>query len=194
MDGTLKTILISLLVGTVLAVVGYFLGRIGRSRDRKTDKVLNAEVVAIAEVKNRDLRIAQLERDVELLQAKSDAQTKAAIPIEAAMQAMLIAKLTNDHTPEADALLKKFTDGTLTAEDAEKFAKAMEERSTDMDPRIGEAQRVSADILAGVTRLKKLAEEEKESGCKVKTLMVTVPETETKAARDGGTQEEEKGN
>lgn len=188
---TLKT----LITGLVLAAVAYFFGRLGRSRDRKSDKVLNAELVAIEEVKTRDMRIAQLERDVESLQARADAQSKAAIPIEAAMQAMLIAKLTNDHLPEADALLKKFTDGTLTADDAEKFAKAMKQRATDMDPRIGEAQRVSADLLAGVTRLKELREQaEKDSDCEVKTVMVTVPETETIPARDGGTQEQEKVN
>lgn len=108
------------------------------------------------------------------------------------MQAMLIAKLTNAHTPEADALLKKQTDGTLTVDDAAKFADAMQERSTDYDARISEGQRVAASILAGVTRLKELAEES--DGGAVKTVMVTVPETETIAAGDGGTQEHEKGN
>lgn len=189
----MNPLLQSILVGVVVALAAFALGRLGRSRDRKTDKVLTAELVAIEEVKTRDMRIAQLERDVESLQARAEAQSKAAIPIEAAMQAMLIAKLTNEHLPEADALLKKFTDGTLTADDADKFAAAMKERETDMDPRIGEAQRVSAEILAGVTRLKELSEAE-EAECEVKTIMVTVPETETKPARDGGTQQEEKGN
>lgn len=188
MDPTLGKVLL-LLFG---AVVGYGLNRLGRNRDRKTDKVLSDEALAISAVTTRDLRISELERHVQELQAKSDAQTKAAIPIEAAMQAMLIAKLTNDHTPEADALLKKQTDGTLTVDDAAEFARAMKHRSTDMDARIGEGQRIAADILAGVTRLKEIAEESE--GGAVKTVMVTVPETETKQARDGGTQQEEKGN
>lgn len=192
MNPVLQTMLISLVVGCVLAAFGFGLGRLGRSRDRKTDKVLSAELVAISEVKVRDNRIAQLEKDVEALQSKSDAQTKAAIPIQAAMEAMLIAKLTNEHTPEADALLKKASDKTLTAADAVKFAEAMTHRETDMDVRIGEAQRISARILPDIIRLRELAEESPDT--EVKTVMVTVPETETVAARDGGTQEEEKGN
>lgn len=172
--------------------MGYGFNRLSRNRDRKSDKVLSEEQVAISEVKSRDLRITELERHVQELQNKSDAQTKAAIPIEAAMQAMLIAKLTNAHTPEADALLKKQTDGTLTVDDAAEFAKAMKHRSTDMDERIGEGQRIAADILAGVTRLKEIAEESE--GGEVKTVMVTVPETVIVEARDGGTQEQEKGN
>lgn len=188
MDPTLKAVLI-LLLG---ALVGYGLNRLGRSRDRKTDKVLSAEVVAIAEVKTRDLRISELERHVQELQAKSDAQTKAAIPIEAAMQAMLIAKLTNAHTPEGDALLKKVTDDTLTPDDAIKFAEAMEYRETDTDERIGEAQQIAAKILPDMIRLRQLAEKIPSSG--LKTVMVTVPETEMIPAMDGGTQEQEKGN
>lgn len=186
MDPTLKAVAL-LLFG---ALVGYGLNRLGRSRDRKTEKVLSAEVVAIAEVKTRDLRISELERHVSELQAKSDAQTKAAIPIEAAMQAMLIAKLTNAHTPEGDALLKKQTDQTLTADDAAQLLEAMTQRETDMG--VSEAQRLAAKILPDMIRLRELAE--KTPAGEVKTVMVTVPETETIAARDGGTQEQEKGN
>ena len=178
-------------IGTVLAVVGFLLGQLTASRKRKSDKVLAAEADAIVAVKERDQRIDLLERQVERLEAQSEAQTKAAIPITAAMQAMLVHRLTNDHTPEADALLKKVTDDSLSVHDAVEFAEAMKRRSTDMN--VSEAQRISADILPGVIRLREIAEEE-EPECKVKTVMVTVPETETKAARDGGTQEEEKGN
>lgn len=188
MDPTLQKVLF-VIAG---ALVTFGLTRLSRSRDRKTDKVLNAEVVAIAEVKTRDLRITELERSVQELQAKSDAQTKAAIPIEAAMQAMLIAKLTNAHMPEADALLKKQTDGTLTPDDAIRFAEAMKERETDPDERIGEAQQLAAKILPDLIRLKELAEKTPLS--EVKTVMVTVPETEMIPAMDGGTQEQEKGN
>lgn len=185
---TVKSFLL-LLTGAVLA---YIFSRIGRSRDRKTDKVLHAETVAIEEVKRRDKRIEELEKDVKQLQEKSDAQAKAAIPIEAAMQAMLIAKLTNAHTPEADALLKKAGDGTLTPDDAIKFAEAMSYRETDTDERIGEAQQLAAKILPDLIRLRELAE--KSPSSELKTVMVTVPETETVPAMDGGTQEEEKGN
>lgn len=186
MDPTLKALLL-ILVG---ALVGYGFNRLSRNRDRKSDKVLSDELVAISEVKNRDGRIAELERHVKELQAKSDAQTKAAIPIEAAMQAMLIAKLTNAHTAEADALLKKQTDGTLTANDAAELTKAMLHRETDMD--VSEAQRLAAKILPDMIRLRELAEEVPIN--EVKTVMVTIPETETIAAQDGGTQEQEKGN
>lgn len=188
MDPTLKALLL-IIAG---ALVGYAFNRLSRNRDRKSDKVLSDEVVAISEVKTRDLRISELERAVHQLEAESANARKAAIPIEAAMQAMLIAKLTNDHTPEADALLKKQTDGTLTADEAAELTKAMLDRSTDTDARIGEGQRIAADILAGVIRLRELAEEGRQGA--VKTVMVTVPETETISARDGGTQEEEKGN
>lgn len=195
MNPVLQTILISLIVGVMLAAVGFAFGRLGRSRDRKSDKVLHDEKDAIEAVKVRDGRIAELERSVELLEARAEARDKAAIPIEAAMQAMLIAKLTNDHTPAADALLKKVTDGTLTPDDAIKFAEAMKNRETDDDERIGEAQQLAAKILPDMIRLKELAEQERASGdCKTKTMMVTVPETETKASLDGGTQEKEKGN
>lgn len=191
MEVTLEAFLPFLLVFTG-AALAYGYGRIARHRDRKTDKVLNAEVVAIAEVKTRDLRITELERAVEQLEAKSAAQTKAAIPIEAAMQAMLIAKLTNDHTPEADALLKKAADDTLTPDDAIKFAEALTHRESDMDARIGEAQQLAAKILPDVIRLNQLAVEAAKDDRK--TVMVTVPETETVDSKDGGTQEKEKGN
>lgn len=188
MDITLGKVLLVL----IAAAIGYGFSRLGRHRDQKTEKVLSDERVAISEVKSRDLRIDELERHVRELQAKSDAQTKAAIPIEAAMQAMLIAKLTNEHLPEADALLKKATDGTLTPDDAIKFTEALADRESDMDPRIGEAQQLAAKILPDMIRLRQLAE--KAPAGEVKTVMVTVPETETKAAADGGTQQEEKGN
>lgn len=190
MNPVLQTILISLIVGTLLAFVGFALGRLGRSRDRKTDKVLSLELVAIEEVKTRDGRITELERSVQQLEERIAEQRKAAIPIEAAMQAMLIHKLTNDHTPDADALLKKLTDNTLTVDDAIQFAKAMEHRETDME--VSEAQRLAAKILPDMIRLRELAEIE--SAGEVKTVMVTVPETQTIAARDGGTQQQEKGN
>lgn len=186
MDPTLKAVLL-IIAG---AVVGYGFNRLGRNRDRKTDKVLSLELVAIEEVKTRDGRITELERSVAELELKITEQRKAAIPIEAAMQAMLIHKLTNEHTPDADALLKKLTDKSLTVEDAANFAKAMEHRETDMD--VSESQRLAAKILPDMVRLRELAEKEVTGACK--TVMVTVPETETVAAQDGGTQEQEKGN
>lgn len=190
MNPVLQTILISLIVGVFLALVGFALGRLGRSRDRKTDKVLSNELVAIEAVKNRDNRISELERVVAQLEERAASRDKSAIPIEAAMQAMLIHKLTNPHTKDADALLKKLTDQTLTVADAAAFAEAMEDRQTDMG--VSESQRLAAKILPDMVRLRELAE--KESAGDVKTVMVTVPETATIAARDGGTQEEEKGN
>lgn len=190
MNPVLQTALISLSIGTVLAVFGFALGRLGNSRNRKSDKILSDERVAIEAVKTRDNRISELERVVAQLEERAASRDKAAIPIEAAMQAMLIHKLTNPHTPDADALLKKLTDNELTVEDASEFAKAMEERETDMD--VSEAQRLSAKILPDMVRLRELAE--KESIGEVKTVMVTVPKTETILAQDGGTQEQETGN
>lgn len=191
MNPVLQTILISLMVGMLLALVGFALGRLGRSRDRKTDKVLNNELIAIEAVKNRDNRISELERVVAQLEERAANRDKAAIPIEAAMQAMLIHKLTNPHTQDADALLKKLTDRTLTVEDAAKFAQAMLDRQTDMG--VSEAQRLAARILPDMIRLREIAEEEQADG-EVKTVMVTVPKTETILAQDGGTQEQETGN
>lgn len=186
MDPTLKAVLL-LLFGSA---VGYGFSRLGRNRDRKTDKVLSNELVAIEAVKNRDNRITELERTVAQLEERAASRDKAAIPIEAAMQAMLIHKLTNPHTREADALLKKLTDRTLTVNDAARFAKAMLDRQTDMG--VSEAQRLAARILPDMIRLRELAEQE--SIGEVKTVMVTVPKTETVLAEDGGTQEEETGN
>lgn len=191
MDPALKTVLLSLFTGIVLATVGFAYGRIGASRSRKSEETLKKEAIAIEAVKERDKKIGKLEDDVKELKYKADQQALAAIPIAAAMEAMLIHKLTNDHTPEADALLKKVTDKTLTVDDAVEFRKAMKERTT--DPTVSEAQQIAADILPGVTRLREIAEAE-EATSKVKTVMVTVPETETVAAQDGGTQEQEKGN
>lgn len=191
MDPILEKVLLMLFA----AGVGFGLSRLGANRDRKTQKVLTAEGVAIEAVKVRDARIAQLEKDVQTLQSQTEAAHKAAIPITAAMEQMLIARLTNEHTPEADALLKKQTDGTLTTDDAIEFARLMKERETDNDPRIGRAQQIAAEMLPLTIELKKLDEEAAaKRPCEVKTLMVTVPETETVAAKDGGTQEEEKGN
>ena len=182
--------LLMILIG---AGVAFGLTRFGVSRDRKTQKVLTAEGVAIEAVKTRDARIQQLEKDVQLLQSQAEAAHKAAIPITAAMEAMLIAKLVNDHLPDADALLKKQADHTLTPEDAIAFAEALKERETDEDPRIGEAQQISAKILPDVIRLRVLAEEAaKEGPLEVKTVMVTVPATDTIQTREGGTQEREK--
>lgn len=186
MDPTLKALLM-ILAG---AVAGYGFNRLSRNRDRKSDKVLSDERVAISEVTTRDLRITELERAVAQLESQSAEQRKAAIPIEAAMQAMLIAKLTNAHTPEADALLKKQTDKTLTADDAAELTKAMLHRETDEG--VSEAQRLAAKILPDMIRLRELAEEAPEN--ETKTVMVTVPETEMVTSKDGGTQEQEKGN
>lgn len=191
MDPMLERV-VMVLIG---AGVAFALTRVGVSRDRKTQKVLKDEGIAIEAVKTRDARIAQLERDVQTLQAQAEAAHKAAIPITAAMEAMLIAKLVNDHLPKADKLFKKASDHTLTPKDAIAFAKMLKDRATDQDPRIGEAQQIAADILPGVIRLKELAEEEAAKGqCEVETLMVTVPATKTVPASDGGTQEEEKDN
>lgn len=186
MDPTLKTVLLML----AAAGLAYAFSRLGRNRDRKTDNALRLEALAIEAVKERDKRIDELEDSVKDLQAKSDEQTRGAIPITAAMQAMLIHKLTNDHTQEADALLKKATDKTLTPADVIEFAKALKHRTTDMN--VSEAQRIAADILPGVMRLGELAKEESEK-C-VKVVMVTIPETETVVSQDGGTQEQERGN
>lgn len=193
MNPVLQGIVIGLTVGIVLALVGYFLGGLRHRRERKTDQVLSAELVAIEAVKVRDARIAQLERDVQNLQSQAEAAHKAAIPITAAMEAMLISKLVNEHTPEADALLKKHADNTLTPADAVEFARLMKERETDDDPRIGRAQQIAAEMLPLTIELKKL-DEEAAGQTATTTVMVTVPATETVAARDGGTQEEEKGN
>lgn len=193
MNPVLQTILISLIVGTLLALVGFALGRLGRSRDRKTDDALRLEAVAIEAVVARDRRIGELEKSVMQLEERAASRDKEAIPITAAMQAMLIHKLTNPHTPEADALLKKLSDETLTVDDAKEFAEAMEERQHDME--VSEAQRLAAKILPDMVRLRELAEvEAQEEGTEVKTVLVTVPKTETIAAKDGGTQEQEKGN
>lgn len=193
MNPVLQTILISLVVGVFLAVFGFALGRLGRSRDRKSDDALRLEAVAIEAVKARDKRISELEKSVSLLEERAANRDKEAIPITAAMQAMLIHKLTNPHTPEADALLKKLTDESLTVDDAKEFAEAMKEREEDM--KVSESQRLAAKILPDMVRLRELAEvEAQDEDCEVKTVLVTVPKTETIAARDGGTQEQEKGN
>lgn len=184
-------ILEKLVLIVVGALVGFALTRLGRSRDRKSDEVLRKEIVALEAVKDRDKRIDELERHVGKLQDQADAQKRAAIPITAAMEAMLIHKLTNDHTPEADALLKKHSDNTLTPADAVEFARLLKERETDDDPRIGRAQQIAAEMLPLAIELKKL-DEEAAGKTATKTVMVTVPETETVAASDGGTQEKEK--
>lgn len=182
--------LTTLIIGLILAIVGYFLGGLRQNKNRKSDEVLRKEALAIEAVKERDHRIDELEKGQAELKAQLAAQNRAAIPIQAAMEAMLIAKLTNAHTPEADALLKKQTDGTLTAEDAAKFTEAMLQRETDAG--VSEQQRIAARILPDIIRLRELAEETPDA--EVKTLLVTVPKTETVASRDGGTQQEEKGN
>lgn len=193
MNPILQGIIVGCLVGCVVAAITYALGRRGRNQDRKTDEVLRKETIAIEAVKERDARILQLEKDVQNLQSQAEAAHKAAIPITAAMEAMLISKLVNNHTPEADALLKKHTDNTLTPADAVEFARLLKERETDSDPRIGRAQQIAAEMLPLTIELKKL-DEETAGQTATTTVMVTVPATETVPAGDGGTQEEEKGN
>lgn len=189
MDATLK----GFLVAVVLALIGYGLSRLGRSRDRKSEETLRKEVAAIEAVKERDKRIDELERHVEKLQTMADERAKAAIPIALAMEQVFIARLTNGHTPEADALLKKHTDNTLTAADAIQFAKLLKERETDKDPRIGRLQQIAAEMLPLIIEQRKL-EEESADETTTTTVTVTVPVTETVDAADGGTQKEEKGN
>lgn len=93
-------------------------------------------------------RIAELERSM-------GAVNLAVMPLTAAYQQMLIAKLTHFHTPEMDALMQKITPDTLTREETLRLGVLLEERERDMGNLISPQERIAAHLLPGVVALAK---------------------------------------
>lgn len=168
---TISNFLYSLSLLAVGALIAYGFNRLGKRRDTKSaDEKESLESAKKAVVK-RDEQIQELQRQMAVLQAES-------IPVQAAFQAMLIAKLTHFHTPEVDELLKKLEPpGTITKEEMAELRAALEERKKAVDERIDEEERIAADILLGVARLNEI-EFSRQSAAKTETILVTQPVSE----------------
>lgn len=153
------------------ALVSYGLNRLGKSRDTKSAAELKSLEEAKQSVVERDKKIEELMRQMAVLQAES-------IPVQAAFQAMLIAKLTHMHTPEVDDLLKKLGPPvTITEEEMEELRKALEERKIAVDERIDEEERIAARILLDVAMLNRI-ESERQAAAKTEIILVTQPVTD----------------
>jgi hypothetical protein len=91
-------------------------------------------------------RLAALERMNELL-------TGPVLRMNAAIQQMLVLKLTHYHTPETDRLLAKLSPFTLTPEEEVELIAALHERELDMGNLIDDEERSAAKLLPIIMRL-----------------------------------------
>lgn len=180
---TLTGVLIGLLTGTLLALVGFALSRIGKSKDNQTASEIKDLDRAKAEVIETTKRLGQVE--MEMVRMKAEA-----IPINAAYLAMINSGLRHHHAPRLDELLDKMSDGeALTAGELKERDKALEIRAA--DPSFPEDERIKAKILPDVERL---AEIEKINGVdhpKLEVVLVSQPETKDVQAPDGSSQKED---
>lgn len=114
---------------------------------------------------------AALRKQVEELEQKLAVITSSVQPLNAAYQAMLIAKLTHAHTPRLDELLTKLGPPiTLTRNEQDEMVVALEQRMLDMSAEISESERAAAKILPLHLLL---VEEEVEKTTELKIVSVT---------------------
>jgi uncharacterized protein YfkK (UPF0435 family) len=117
-----------------------------------------------------------------LMQAKiAELETKLAIvnqavvPLNAAMQAMLIKELTHYHTPEMDELMRALgPPSTITEDERTRLTVLLEERSRDMGPLISDSERDAATILPIVIKRAQADAELLTGAAAMKLQLVTV--------------------
>lgn len=111
----------------------------------KTREAAVQKARALAE-ENKHLtsRVTEVESKLALV-------NQAVVPISTAFQAILIKELTHFHTPEMDALMVKLgPPNTLTAEEEERLAEMLKERSE--GPDIPDSERNAAAILPTIIK------------------------------------------
>ncbi len=87
------------------------------------------------------------------LEAKQRELNQSVVPINAAMQALLIRELTHFHTPEMDALLVKLgPPNTLSEAEELRLSVMLEERSHDVGIDMSPSERDAAFILPAIIR------------------------------------------
>jgi hypothetical protein len=102
-----------------------------------------------------------------------------AVPINVALQTILVKELTHYHTPEVDALLAKLGPPfRLTTEEETQLLEAMEARERDMGDEISDGEREAARMLPLVIkRVKRDAETQTPSSDLVLKVVSIVPKT-----------------
>jgi hypothetical protein len=112
---------------------------------KKADELAGAQVKLLA-------RVSELESQSSLLKQQ-------VTPIAAAFQAILVRELTHFHTPVMDALLVKLgPPNTLTDEEEQELADALEQRTKDMGDQITDSERDAAQMLPFLIRRAKREE------------------------------------
>lgn len=101
--------------------------------------------------------------------------SQAVVPLNLAMQAMLIKELTHYHTPEMDALMAKLgPPSALAVEEEARLAALLDERTRDMGPLISDSERDAAHILPAIIKRARLESETLAGAEAMKLRLVTV--------------------
>ena len=126
-------------------------------------------------------RAAKTAERTQLLQRVSELESKLAlvnqqmIPISTAMVAMFVKELTHYHTPEMDALMVKIgPPNTLTAQDYDRLAVLLEERTRDMGPLITDSERDAAGMLLPMLKRSRIEMETLDGAESLKMRLVPV--------------------
>jgi len=129
---------------------------------------LNRRAATIAANKELSDRIRELETKLALV-------NQAVVPLNMAMQAMLIKELTHYHAPEMDVLMQNLgPPSTLSESEEARLAVLLDERTREMGPLISPSERDAAAILPVIIKRAK-AEAEMLAGAEaMKLRLVTV--------------------
>jgi hypothetical protein len=134
---------------------------------RRTAALEDAKDIA-AEHKALIARVAELEAKLTLV-------NQTVVPINMAMQALLIKELTHYHTPEMDRLMEKLgPPATLTESDELRLALLLEERTRDMGPLITPGERDAAAILPIIVKRARAEAETLTGAEQLRLKLVTV--------------------
>ena len=134
---------------------------------RRSAVLQEAQVIA-ADHQRTLARVAELEVKLAMV-------NQSVVPLNMAMQAMLIKELTHYHTPEMDSLMQKLgPPNILTDPEETRLSILLEERTRDMGPTISPSERDAALILPAIVKRAK-AEAETLAGAEaIKLRMITI--------------------
>jgi hypothetical protein len=136
---------------------------LGRRREQRQRREL--ELAAHQKVLDR---LAEVEGKLALV-------NQSVIPLNLAMQAMLIKELTHYHTPEMDGLMEKIgPPNTLEPSEEVRLGQLLTERTKDMGPTISPSERDAAFILPAVMRRAKVEAETIAGAEEMKLKLITV--------------------
>lgn len=120
------------------------------------------------EYKKTKSRLVELEQKLALV-------TQAVVPLNMAMQAMLIKELTHYHTPEMDALLVKLgPPNILTDTEANRLEVMLQERTVDMGTLVSAEERDAAFILPVIIKRARVEQETLADAEAIRLRLVTV--------------------